>query len=124
MRKNLIEYYCSMKVAPEYALLVKGSWGCGKSHLVKGCIDDLKEANQEFKFLYVSLYGINDISDIEAKFFEQLNPILSSKKVMFASQIAKGVLKGALKIDLDGDGKADATASVAVSRYKFSRLLN
>jgi len=103
-----------MKVKPEYALLVKGPWGCGKSHLVKDCIETFKQNNKEAKFLYVSLYGINEISDIEAKLFEQLNPILSNKKVMFAGQIAKGVLKGALKIDLDGDGKADATASVAV----------
>ncbi len=121
--KNLINYYCSMKVAPEYALLVKGPWGCGKSHLVKDCIKDLEEANQDFKFLYVSLYGINDISDIEAKFFEQLNPILSNKKVMFAGQIAKGVLKGALKIDLDGDGKADATASVTVPDINLADYL-
>ncbi|WP_367870070.1 P-loop NTPase fold protein [Shewanella sp. WE21] len=27
-----------MKVAPEYALLVKGFWGCGKSHLVEDVI--------------------------------------------------------------------------------------
>jgi Cdc6-like AAA superfamily ATPase len=121
--KNLIDYYCAMKVAPEYALLVKGPWGCGKSHLVKDCIKDLEKANKEFKFLYVSLYGINDISDIEAKFFEQLNPILSNKKVMFAGQIAKGVLKGALKIDLDGDGKADATASVAVPDINLADYL-
>lgn len=121
--KSLISYYCSMKVPPEYALLVKGPWGCGKSHLVKDCIKDLEEANKKFKFLYVSLYGINDISDIEAKFFEQLNPILSNKKVMFAGQIAKGVLKGALKIDLDGDGKADATASVAVPDINLADYL-
>jgi len=116
-----------MKVAPEYALLVKGPWGCGKSHLVKGCIKGLQEANQEFKFLYVSLYGINDISDIEARFFEQLNPtmnkILTNKKVMFASRIAKGVLKGALKIDLDGDDKPDATASIAVPDINLAEYL-
>jgi hypothetical protein len=116
-----------MKVAPEYALLVKGPWGCGKSHLVKSCIKGLEEANQEFKFLYVSLYGINDISDIEARFFEQLNPtmnkILSNKKVMFASRIAKGVLKGALKIDLDGDGKTDVTASIAVPDINLADYL-
>jgi len=125
--KNLINYYCSMKVAPEYALLVKGPWGCGKSHLVKDCIKELEEANKEFKFLYVSLYGINDISDIEAKFFEQLNPtmnkILSNKKVMFASRIAKGVLKGALKIDLDGDDKPDVTASIAVPDINLADYL-
>lgn len=112
--KNLIKYYCSLEVEPEYALLVKGPWGCGKSHLVKDCIEDLKQENQDFKFLYVSLYGINEISDIEAKLFEQLNPVLSNKKVMFASQIAKGVLKGTLKIDLDDDGKPDASASIGV----------
>jgi DNA polymerase III delta prime subunit len=125
--KNLIHYYCSMKVAPEYALLVKGPWGCGKSHLVKNCIKELEADNQKFKFLYVSLYGINDISDIEAKFFEQLNPtmnkILSNKKVMFASRIAKGVLKGALKIDLDSDGKPEATASIAVPDINLTDYL-
>ena len=125
--KNLIDYYCSMKVPPEYALLVKGPWGCGKSHLVKGCIEKLEEANKEFKFLYVSLYGINDISDIEAKFFEQLNPtmnkLLSNKKIMFASRIAKGVLKGAFKIDLDGDNKPDVTASMAVPDINLADYL-
>lgn len=121
--KNLINYYCSMKVAPEYALLVKGPWGCGKSHLVNNCIETIKGHNKEAKFLYVSLYGINEISDIEAKFFEQLNPILSNKKVMFAGQIAKGVLKGALKIDLDGDGKADATASIGVPNINLADYL-
>jgi len=103
-----------MNISPEYGLLVKGPWGCGKSHLVKSCIRDLEQRNKKFKFLYVSLYGINDVSDIEAKFFEQLNPILSNKKLMFAGQIAKGILKGALKLDLDGDGKVDATANLAV----------
>jgi len=60
--KNLIKYYCSLEVEPEYALMVKGPWGCGKSHLVKDCIKDLKQENQDFKFLHVSLYGINKIS--------------------------------------------------------------
>lgn len=121
--RNLIEYYCSMEIPPEYALLVKGSWGCGKSHLVRDVITRMKKANAELKFLSVSLYGINDIVDIEAKFFEQLNPVLASKKMMFAGQIAKGVLKGALKIDLDGDGKADASANVSVPEINLAKYL-
>lgn len=121
--RNLIEYYCSMEVPPEYALLVKGSWGCGKSHLVKDVITGMESENTELKFLNVSLYGINDISDIEAKFFEQLNPVLASKKMMFAGQIAKGVLRGALKIDLDNDGKADATANVSVPDINLAKYL-
>jgi energy-coupling factor transporter ATP-binding protein EcfA2 len=121
--RNLIEYYCSMQVAPEYALLVKGSWGCGKSHLVKDTIKIMKHENEAYKFLYVSLYGVNNIADIEAKFFEQLNPILASKKMMFAGQIAKGILKGALKIDLDGDGKPDVSANVSVPDINLAKYL-
>lgn len=121
--RDLIEYYCSMEVAPEYALLVKGFWGCGKSHLVDDVIRKMKSANNDLKFLRVSLYGIGDITDIEAKFFEQLNPILSSKKMMFAGQIAKGILKGALKIDLDGDGKADASANLSVPEINLAKYL-
>ena len=121
--RDLIEYYCSMEVAPEYALLVKGFWGCGKSHLVEDVISKMKSANSDLKFLRVSLYGIRDITDIEAKFFEQLNPILSSKKMIFAGQIAKGILKGALKIDLDGDGKADASANISVPEINLAKYL-
>ncbi|EOG1781942.1 P-loop NTPase fold protein [Vibrio parahaemolyticus] len=121
--RKLIEYYCSMKVPPEYALLIKGAWGCGKSHLVKTVIGEMTQANKDLKFLSVSLYGIKDIGDIEAKFFEQLNPILANKKVMFAGQIAKGVLKGALKIDLDGDSKPDASANISVPEINLAEYL-
>ncbi|UJF22788.1 P-loop NTPase fold protein [Shewanella sp. OMA3-2] len=121
--RDLIEYYCSMEVAPEYALLVKGFWGCGKSHLVDEVISKMKCANSDLKFLRVSLYGIGDITDIEAKFFEQLNPIISSKKMIFAGQIAKGILKGALKIDLDGDGKTDVSANLSVPEINLAKYL-
>ncbi|WP_435277350.1 P-loop NTPase fold protein (plasmid) [Psychrobium sp. nBUS_13] len=121
--KELIKYYCVMQVPPEYALLVKGPWGCGKSHLVKDSIEQLKESDTELKFLYVSLYGVNNIGDIEDKFFEQLNPILASKPLVFAGRIAKGVLKGALKLDLDGDGKADATANLSVPDINLADYL-
>ncbi len=121
--RSVISYYCNLKVPPEYALLIKGPWGSGKSHLVKNTIEELELENPNFKFLFVSLYGISDISDVEAKFFEQLNPVLSNKKIMFAGQIAKGVLKGALKIDLDGDGKTDASANVTVPDINLADYL-
>jgi hypothetical protein len=115
---GMLKNYCSLKVAPEFALLVNGSWGCGKSHLVKEFIDEFEENNKETKFLNVSLYGINDVSDIEAKIFEQLNPtmhkILSNKKVMFATRVAKGFLKGIFKFDANGDNKDDVTISAGV----------
>ena len=112
--KEFIDYYCNLDVDPEYALLIVGSWGSGKSHLVQDRIAELNKQNKALKFLYVSLYGITCTEDIETKFFQLLNPILSSKKMVLAGRIAKAVLRGSLKIDLDGNGKHGATAELAV----------
>lgn len=120
---DFLNYYCSLTVAPEYAVLVKGPWGCGKSFLVKNFIKKFKKDNVSTKFLNVSLYGISSLEDIETEFFKQLHPFLSSKGAVFAGQLAKGVMKGAFKIDLDGDGKSDATLSAGVPSIKLADYL-
>lgn len=98
--KKFIDYYSKLTVVPEYALLIKGPWGCGKSHLVQQCMDELKANKNPINFLYVSLYGITSVEDIEANFFQQLNPKLFSKRMVLAGRLAKGLLKGVLKIDI------------------------
>jgi hypothetical protein len=114
-----LETYCELEVAPEYAVLVNGGWGSGKSHFVEQFI---KEHNQH-QFIFVSLYGIGSIDAIEDKFFQQLNPFLSSKSMVLAGKIGKGLLKGTIKLDLDDDGKADGSASVGVPNIKLSDYL-
>ena len=121
--EQYIDYYCNLNVPPEYALLIKGSWGCGKSHLVRQCMDELKKNNESIKFLYVSLYGISNIEDIETKFFQLLNPVLSSKSMVLAGKLTKALLKGTLKIDLDDDGKADGAVNVSVPDINIADYL-
>lgn len=110
--RKFIDYYSKLTISPEYAVLIKGSWGCGKSYLVQQCMDELKISENPIKFLYVSLYGIASVEDIEAKFFQLLNPVLTSKGMVLAGRFAKGLLKGALKIDMDDDGKPDGTITI------------
>ena len=114
-----LEDYCNLAVEPEYAVLLKGSWGCGKSHFVEEFINQ----NNQLKFLTVSLYGVNSVDAIEDKFFQQLNPVLSNKKMVLAGKIGKGLLKGTLKIDLDDDGKAEGSAKVGVPDIKLTDYL-
>ncbi|PML18340.1 P-loop NTPase fold protein [Vibrio breoganii] len=116
---NALESYCSLAVEPEYAVLLKGSWGCGKTHF----IEEFIKQHSELKFLFVSLYGVSSIDSIEDKFFQQLNPILSNKKMLLAGKIGKGLLKGTLKIDLDGDDKADASAKIGVPDINLADYL-
>jgi hypothetical protein len=114
-----LDTYCKLTVEPEYAVLLKGSWGCGKSHF----IEEFIQKHKDYKFLFVSLYGVASVDAIEDKFFQQLNPILSSKSMILAGKIGKGLLKGTIKLDLDNDGKDDASANIGIPDIKLADYL-
>ncbi|MEA5471941.1 P-loop NTPase fold protein [Spirulina sp. 06S082] len=107
-----LDYYCGLPQAPEFAVLLKGQWGSGKTWFINNYCEGSK-TNQK-KCLYVSLYGMTSFSEIEYEFFRQLNPVLASPGVKLAGKIIKGLIKGTLKIDFDGDGKDDGTASIGI----------
>ncbi|MBD2316445.1 P-loop NTPase fold protein [Phormidium tenue] len=108
-----LEYYCNLSHSPSFAVLLKGQWGSGKTWFINKYREILKKENQ--KCLYVSLYGMTSFSEIEDAFLQQLlHPILTSKGVAVGFKIFKSLLKGTLKIDLDGDGKDDGNLSIQI----------
>lgn len=107
-----LDYYCDLSHAPEFAVLLQGQWGSGKTWFIKKYCEKLKKKKQ--KYLYVSLYGMTSFSDIEYAFFQQLHPVLSSKGMAITGMILKGILKGTLKIDLDSDNKDDGSLNVQI----------
>lgn len=109
---DFLDYYYSFNLPPEYAVLIKGAWGTGKSWFIQQTLDRLKENGG--KCLYVSLYGVTTFEEIENSFFQQLHPVLSSKGMKLTSKIAKGLLKATIRVDFDGDGKPDANISAQV----------
>lgn len=88
---TFLDYYSRLKVAPNYAVLVKGPWGSGKTHLVKGFF----ASHPDLKTLYVSLFGVAKISDIENEFFTQLHPVLSHRGMKITAEVFKAVLRNA-----------------------------
>ena len=96
---EFLDYYCSLSVSPEYAVLVKGPWGCGKSFLVKNFIESYKANHPDKKFLNVSLYGVSCLEDIEAELFKQLHPVLSSKGAVLTGTLLRGFAKGWAKLE-------------------------
>jgi len=98
--------------------MLNGKWGAGKTWFIK---KSLKSSGN--KYLYVSLYGITSIEEIENSFFEQLHPILSSKGMKLTSKIFKGVLKATIKVDLDSDGKSDVNVGSTVPDLKLPEYL-
>lgn len=124
LNKNIddfLDYYFSFPKAPEYAVLIKGAWGSGKSWFVEKALARLKE--NEGKYLYVSLYGMTCFEDIENSFFEQMHPILSSKGMKLTSKIAKGLLKATIKLDLDGNGKSDSSIKIPTDDFGIPEYL-
>lgn len=114
--EDFLDYYCNLKTAPQFAILLKGEWGCGKSWFINKYIE--KRKRYKIKPLYVSLYGINSFSQIEESLFEQIHPVLGSKGMKIAGMLFKSLLKGTLKIDLTKDGKDDGTWSFSVPELK------
>ncbi len=118
---EFLKYYCELK-SPEYAVMLKGKWGSGKTFYINKFKDILSARNK--KYIYVSLYGVSSYDEIETKFLEVLHPMLYNKKTILLGKIAKGFLKGTLKIDLDDDGKADGSVSGQVSSLGTHDILN
>ena len=116
--EEYLDHYCKSEHPPEYAVLLNGVWGAGKTWFAKKYCEKLKKNDQ--KYLYVSLYGITTFSEIEDAFFEQLHPILASKGMAIAGKLFKGVLKTAVKIDLDGDNKSSATLNSQIPEINLS----
>lgn len=119
--ETYLDYYCGLSHAPGFAVLLQGQWGCGKTWFINKYREKLKEENH--KCLYVSLYGMTSFSEVEDTFFQQLHPILSSKGMAITGKILKGLLKGTLKIDLNGDSRDDGTLNVQVPEINLPEYL-
>lgn len=118
---QFLNYYIELP-NPQYAVLLKGKWGSGKTHFINEYKNELNKNKQ--KYIYVSLYGITSYDEIETKFLEAIHPTLYNKKTIFAGKIAKQLLKATLKIDLDGDKKDDDSMSLKIPDFKPEDLLN
>ncbi|MDR0789206.1 MAG: KAP family NTPase [Bacteroidales bacterium] len=100
-----LEYYINLD-NPQYAVLLTGEWGCGKTFYIKKLIEQWKKEDNDnskqyltFKPIYVSLNGIDNVSAINDKIRAEISPWLYSNGMKFAKNLAKGLIKGALKVD-------------------------
>jgi Cdc6-like AAA superfamily ATPase len=95
-----LNYYCDPRNPFDFAVMLKGRWGAGKTHLIKTFLKDIAQNILVSKAIYVSLFGITTYQQIDDELFRQLHPILSSKGAKIAAAVGKGLLKGVFKIDI------------------------
>lgn len=101
-----------MNPDPQYAVLLKGKWGCGKTHFINHWIDTYQKQEAEDKVLepvYVSLYGLSETKQISTAINRVLYPILYGKAAKAGKTFLKFMSAIVLKCDVDWnkDGNSD-----------------
>lgn len=97
---------------PQYAVLLDGKWGCGKTFLIKSWLDTFQTENEdELTPMYVSLFGVQTVKQINDTINGLLFPFMNSKVYKIGKTFTKIVASVALRfnVDYDGDKKNDGT---------------
>ena len=113
--ENYLDLYLEREDV-EYATLLTGKWGCGKTFFIKNYIEK-KSNDNRYNFIYVSLFGLKDIQSVNDAIFEELHPILSHKSIKFAGGILKSAINFGFKFDLIGDANQETTAKIDLSKF-------
>ena len=95
-----------MNPNPQYAVLLKGKWGCGKTHFINHWIDTYQKQDAVDKVLepvYVSLYGLSETKQITTAINRVLYPILYGKAAKAGKTFLKFMSAIVLKCDVDWD---------------------
>lgn len=135
-----LDYYIKMN-NPQYAVMLNGKWGCGKTYFIKNKIErwnKIQENNNSnhnkkknfikifsrkkreeniciiLKPIYISLNGLNSVSQISYNIKKELRPLLYSKGAQIAKSVLLGTLRVATKgaIDFNGDGNKDDISDI------------
>ena len=104
---------------PQYAVMLKGKWGCGKTFFIKQLADKWQvepraEERIELQPIYISLNGVSSCSAISFLIKRALYPILYSKGAQVAKKVICGTITALSKslIDLSKDGNVDDLSSI------------
>jgi GTPase SAR1 family protein len=97
--EGVIDNYLNKET--DYALLVTGDWGSGKTYYFKEVLFNIikekptiSDASKLYKPLLISLYGLKSISEIQTEIFLSLHSILQNKYAKTGINLLKVVAKG------------------------------
>ena len=93
---DFLNYYIKLP-NPQYAVLLKGKWGSGKTHFID---EYKKQLDEKQKYIYVSLYGVKNYDEIETKFLQSSNPEIFNEKSIFVGKLADAFINNKIKSSL------------------------
>lgn len=85
--EEFLDYYLNVEQSPDYAVLITGCWGSGKTYFIrqylggeKKTIEELLVKSTRYVVVYVSLFGVKNREDIDRKILDILKPGLENEK--------------------------------------------
>lgn len=110
---------------PQYAVLLDGKWGCGKTFFIKSWLDTFQTENEdELTPMYVSLFGVQTVKQINDTINGLLFPFMNSKVYKIGKTFTKMVASAALKFNVDYDGDKTSDGTVDFKLDPLMDLLN
>ncbi|MDB5089283.1 MAG: hypothetical protein JWR09_3277, partial [Mucilaginibacter sp.] len=108
----------------QFAILVNGAWGSGKTYFWKYNLNKIAEADG-FKTIYISLNGISKIDALEHLLFIKLLPFIANqenKTVKNATTLVTNILNQVSKHFLKSS-LTDIFQNLSVDTFNFSKYL-
>ena len=128
--EKIVNYYLTTDT--NYALMITGEWGVGKTYYFKNILRNqikdtptFEDNSKKYKPLLVSLFGLKSIEEIQTEIFLSLYPILKNKTVKLGASIGKSLIKGIMHLKNLGE-YYDYVSDVEVDKgdwVKFSELV-
>lgn len=110
---------------PQYAVLLDGKWGCGKTFFIKSWLDTFRTENEdELTPMYVSLFGVQTVKQINDIINGLLFPFMNSKVYKIGKTFTKMIASAALRINVDYDGDKTNDGTVDFKLDPLMDLLN
>lgn len=90
----------------DYAIMINGEWGSGKTHFwnhkLRSRIEAIRNSKGKlYKTIYISLYGINSIEEISKKIFLETNPLVSKTLKKFVDNAEGNIIPEYVKTGVD-----------------------
>jgi Cdc6-like AAA superfamily ATPase len=125
---DYLTYYLGLPHSPDFAVLVSGPWGVGKTFLVKRFLAKHFE-DQKDQYVYVSLYGLSTLEEIDDALLQAIFPRMTGTAAKVIGRVAKSALK-IVKVDAsefdirDFLNKFDAKVYVFDDLERFEGTIN
>lgn len=101
--KEACKQYITQEVNPEYAIMINGPWGCGKTYFIDELLKESwlrnEDDNIEKNVVKISLYGVTSKEDIEVQLFYSTHKVLNNEILKGAGKLVDTFLVGKYNVD-------------------------